>query len=133
MLDLQDTVETELWGTNTLTATAPAGTATVRSRASMIDGFFSKDPQQSYFVDNFVLTCAIPMITSEVLSGASLTLSGTCGKAGTNYIVLASTDLTLPLTSWTSIQTNQFDAFGNFSFTINPVSGPRQFFAIRVP
>ena len=37
----------------------PAGTVTVRSRASMINGFFSKDPQQSYFVDNFDLACTI--------------------------------------------------------------------------
>jgi hypothetical protein len=51
--------------------------------------------------------------------GTNLVFSGTGGTAGKNYFVLASTNLALPLASWTAIGTNSFDAAGNFSFT-NP-------------
>jgi hypothetical protein len=48
--------------------------------------------------------------------------------------VLASTNVALPLASWTTIATNSFDASGNFSFTngVNPAL-PKQFFIIRLP
>ncbi|HEX4122319.1 MAG TPA: hypothetical protein VH619_17010 [Verrucomicrobiae bacterium] len=42
-----------------------------------------------------------------------------------NYVLLAPTNVGTPTTSWTVLETNQFDAGGNFSFTnaINPARG----------
>ncbi len=45
---------------------------------------------------------------------------------GTNngpYYVLSSTNVALPLSNWTRLQTNSFDANGNFSFT-NTITTP---------
>jgi hypothetical protein len=52
-------------------ATAPAGTATVRARGSMIDGVFFQDPGQALVTDEWSLT-AIPEPTSVVLLGLSV-------------------------------------------------------------
>jgi autotransporter-associated beta strand protein len=76
---------------------------------------------------------AQPFITGVQLSGNSLVISGTNGTAGQMFEVLSSTDLTVPLTNWTSISTNTFTT-GNFSVT-NTVDTtlPRNFFILRVP
>jgi hypothetical protein len=47
-------------------AVAPAGTTTVRARASMLDGVFYQDPGQAFVVDDFSLTC-IPEPASVML------------------------------------------------------------------
>jgi autotransporter-associated beta strand protein len=60
---------------------------------------------------------ARPRITGSANSGGSLILSGTNGVPGWTYYVLATTNLTLPPTSWARIATNQFDASGGFSIT----------------
>jgi len=51
------------------------------------------------------------------------------GTATSNYVILVSTNLTLPLANWTPLRTNQFDANGQFRYT-NSVSAvkPRQFY-----
>jgi hypothetical protein len=135
VLDLQDqlTNAPNAWIAAAVSATAPAGTVTVRARASMINGFFSKDPQQSYFVDNFDLSCSIPAIRDQKLTTAGLTLTGTCGTPGANYNVLASDDITKPVSTWTKVGGGTFEETGTFVFTINPVDGPRKFFVIEVP
>jgi hypothetical protein len=43
------------WQEYVLIATAPAGTAEVRSRVSVIDGFYNMDPGQAFIVDDFTL------------------------------------------------------------------------------
>jgi autotransporter-associated beta strand protein len=58
-----------------------------------------------------------PRIVSCNSSGSSLLISGTNGVPGWTYLVLAQTNLASPLSDWTPISTNQFDASGNFSFT----------------
>lgn len=78
-------------------------------------------------------------------SGPSLTgldisnlQSGTVGISATNgtpngfFAVLVSTNLTLPIASWTSIVTNQFDSNGAFSGTVsvNPTA-PQQFLMLQ--
>jgi hypothetical protein len=80
-----------------------------------------------------VAPAAQPQFSSVVLSGNQLIISGTNGSANGNYYVLASTNLTLPLSSWTSIATDAF-VNGNFSFTntIDP-NLSRQFYIIQVP
>ncbi|MCI0333487.1 MAG: PEP-CTERM sorting domain-containing protein [Planctomycetes bacterium] len=76
------------FGTNTTVADAmwkqhrvrgsnvPAGTASVRVRASMIDGLFNTDPSQSGFYDDFSLT-AVPEPASVMLG-----LIGVLGLVG---------------------------------------------------
>jgi len=56
------------------------------------------------------------------------------GSPGSNYVVLASTNLILPFTNWTALTTNTFDGNGQLHFT-NPVSPakPRQFFIFKLP
>jgi hypothetical protein len=80
-----------------------------------------------------VAPAAQPQFSSVVLSGNQLIISGTNGSASGNYYVLASTNLALPLSSWTSIATDTF-VNGNFSFTntIDP-NLSRQFYIIQVP
>ncbi|HTQ30622.1 MAG TPA: hypothetical protein VMI53_05375, partial [Opitutaceae bacterium] len=77
-----------------------------------------------------------PAIVASVYSAIdqTLTLSGTNGTPGAAYYVLGSTNLTLPLTNWTFIGSDNFDANGNFIFPINlDPNSPRQFFLLQVP
>jgi T5SS/PEP-CTERM-associated repeat protein len=87
-------------------------------------------------VDGSIEVIAIPQpkIGSITVSGTSVIIAGTNGIAGANYAVLTSTNVTIPMTDWLSLVTNQFDASGNFSIT-NPIaSGELQsFFRIRTP
>jgi hypothetical protein len=78
-------------------------------------------------------TPAQPYLTSVSLSGTSLIINGTNGTPGLQFEVLASTNIALPLASWTSIATNTFNA-GNFSVTNTVDSGaPQSFYLLRVP
>jgi hypothetical protein len=63
-----------------------------------------------------------PVVSSQAISGGNFIISGTNGFAGRNYVVLTSTNITLPLTSWTPIATNAFENTGAFHATnaINP-------------
>jgi autotransporter-associated beta strand protein len=75
-----------------------------------------------------------PRIGSIKLSGSTLIFSGSNGVAGNNYYVIASTNLVLPLASWTRLATNSYDASGNFSFTNTVAPGtPLNFFALQSP
>jgi autotransporter-associated beta strand protein len=53
-----------------------------------------------------------PTINNVTILGSSLIFSGTNGVANGNYVVLSSTNLAIPLTSWTPLATNVFDANG---------------------
>jgi hypothetical protein len=71
------------------------------------------------------------------VSGTNLQLTGTCPQVG-NYMVLASTNVTLPLSQWTPLATSlvAISNINNFSATLTDVfhTGPvRQFFALYGP
>jgi autotransporter-associated beta strand protein len=74
----------------------------------------------------------VPQIGAVAVAGTNLVLQGGGGMPFGNYYVLASTNLALPLASWSHIVTNAYDAAGNFIFTnaISPVA-PQQFYLIR--
>ncbi len=74
-----------------------------------------------------------PGITGISLSGTSLVINGTNGVAGESYHVLTTTNLALPLPSWTVLPAGSFNA-ANFSIT-NPVipNAPQSYYLIRVP
>jgi rhamnogalacturonan endolyase len=75
-----------------------------------------------------------PHFNSVGLVGTNLVMSGNGGTAGSNYYVLASTNLLLPLVQWTPIVTNQFGTNGGFNFTNGVNSGtPLRFYRLQVP
>lgn len=74
-----------------------------------------------------------PVFKGFSVSGNQLSLSGTGGTPSWYYSVLASTNLLLPVGSWTRWQTNQFDGAGNFSCTnLIGAGAPPLFFRLEV-
>jgi hypothetical protein len=77
-----------------------------------------------------------PIVNSSsysVLNG-TLIISGTNGRPGETYSVLASTNLTLPVTNWNSLGSDVFDGNGNFIFTIDiDPNLPQQFYLLQSP
>ena len=75
-----------------------------------------------------------PHFNTPVVSGSTLTLSGSGGTPNTDYILLASTNVVLSVPSWDRVTTNQFDSGGNFSISMPITAGvPQQFFLIQLP
>jgi autotransporter-associated beta strand protein len=58
-----------------------------------------------------------PGITSFTLNGTDIVISGTNGQAGDAYYLLASTNMTLPISQWQTVATNVLGAGGSFTFT----------------
>lgn len=75
-----------------------------------------------------------PTIGEVSLSGTSLIITGTNGTAGANYLLLGATNLTLPMTNWTILSTNQFGPGGSVNVT-NPLdpAAPQWFYRLRLP
>jgi hypothetical protein len=74
-----------------------------------------------------------PYITNISLSGTNVVIDGTNGLAGASYNVLTTTNLALPLSSWTVLLEG---TFGGSTFSItNPVntSAPQSYYLLRVP
>ena len=74
-----------------------------------------------------------PGISTAGLSGGNLLLQGTGGTPNWYYNVLSATNLTQPLGQWIVINTNRFDASGNFNVTnaANP-NALQQFYILKV-
>ena len=92
--------------------------------------------QSNYGSTNFTLVAgsAMPQFGTFNLSGTNLIFNGTGGSPGSNYVVLASTNLTIPLTNWLALTTNTFDGSGQFHYTnnVNPAK-PQQFYIFKLP
>jgi hypothetical protein len=76
-----------------------------------------------------------PVITSTIVSGSQLTLSGTNGMAVGNYVILASANITTPRSQWIPLSTNFLDNTGPFTFVVpNAVTAanPVRFFTLQV-
>jgi len=84
---------------------------------------------------NAVLTVGPLGFANIVAVGdGSFVLSGNGGTINGVYYVLSAMDLTLPLTNWTFIATNQFDSFGDFIFTnAMQTNVPQQFYILKLP
>jgi len=68
------------------------------------------------------------------LAGGNLVFRGSNGVPGWNYYVLASSNVTMPLSNWTRLATHVFDGSGNFSFTNGvPTNASRQFYLLQLP
>jgi len=73
-------------------------------------------------------------IGSVTVLGSNLVIGGSNGVPFGTYYMRASTNVALPLTNWSRIATNTFDASGHFSFTnslIPPM--PQRFFRLELP
>jgi pectate lyase len=76
---------------------------------------------------------SVPIITQALLSPQGMILRGSNGPANNAYQVLASTNVTLPVSNWLPISVRAFDLGGSFDST-NPVTPglPQQFFRLLV-
>lgn len=73
-----------------------------------------------------------PVITDTSVSAGRFIFSGTNGFAGATYYIMSSTNMGLPLSSWTCESTNTFPAY-SFSCTNNVSSAqPQKFYLLKV-
>ena len=63
-----------------------------------------------------------PHITSISVSGTTLNLIATNGAIGGTYMLLETTNLTLPINQWTAVLTNSFDGSGNLNLSTNIIN-----------
>jgi hypothetical protein len=92
--------------------------------------------QSNYGSTNFTLLAGSgsPQFGVFNLSGTNLIFNGIGGSPGSNYVMLASTNLTIPLTNWLALFTNTFDGSGQFHYTNNVnLAKPQQFFIFKLP
>jgi hypothetical protein len=94
------------------------------------------DPQINLFqVRDITSTLgSAPTITGIAVNGTTLVMMATNGPANAAFVLLASTNLTLPLPQWTPVLTNSFDQNGNVSLSTNVVNSanPQEFYALSV-
>jgi hypothetical protein len=85
-------------------------------------------------VDGSIQVIGIPRFDTIAQFGTNLVISGSAGPTNASYRVLTSTNVTLALSNWTHLMTNQFDNLGNFVFTngISPAV-PQRFYRLQVP
>lgn len=75
-----------------------------------------------------------PEFGTVLKSADAIVMNGSNGPPGATYYVLSSTNIATPLSAWTPVLTNAFDANGNFSATnlIDPAT-PQRFFLLQAP
>jgi len=75
-----------------------------------------------------------PRIVAATVTNGSLIFSGTNGVPAVTYYVLSSTNLALPMATWTRVATNAFGPSGEFTFTnsVNPLV-LQSFYALLIP
>ena len=78
-------------------------------------------------------TNTAPVITNLLVDATVLELSGTNGTPNAFFQVLASTNLGSPKGLWPALNTNTFDAGGNFDSTLPASAVPTLFFQLQVP
>jgi autotransporter-associated beta strand protein len=81
-----------------------------------------------------VAPTAPPKFGGLTANGANLIFSGGNGVPLGSYVLLTSTNLSLPLANWTGVLTNQFDANGNFNITnALDANAPQNFYLLQLP
>jgi hypothetical protein len=115
-------VATNLWDGTSQTVSSSFNVSLNEKQAKLFRLTLASTPPKPGFSD--------PLFYST----SPLTLSGTNGIPGWPVVLLTATNLSTPLSQWTPVATNQFDANGNFSFTIGPGPGaPQQFYLLETP
>jgi hypothetical protein len=85
---------------------------------------------------NAVLTVILPLSFGNIIAAGDggFILSGTGGGSNGTYYVLTSSNLLVPLDSWTPVATNQFDGEGGFIFTNTmQTDAPQLFYLLQLP
>jgi len=82
----------------------------------------------------WVVSTVPPAFNSMVLDAGDLVLQGAGGTPNWDYFVLSTTNLLVPSSGWTAIQTNQFDVDGHFEFSVplDPAT-PQRYFRLELP
>jgi len=80
-----------------------------------------------------VLIFPPPLISSVSLSGNNLMMNGAGGAPNGTYSVLASTNLTVPLTNWALLTNGVFDSIGQAAISDFTSSNAMRFYLLRVP
>jgi hypothetical protein len=119
------------------------GTGHVATDFYLLPGWFGTPPigagnYRVVTVNNQVLLRYVstpqPIFSGPVVSGANLVLSGGGGVAGASYRMLSSTNIALPLASWTPVLTNNFASDGSFSDQLSfSAADARRFYCIIIP
>ena len=78
---------------------------------------------------------SVPTIgTPQIDIGTGMiTISGTGGTSGAGYRILSSTDIAMPLASWTEVGSGTFDGSGNFSTAVSLPNDPNRYYAVVSP
>jgi len=74
-----------------------------------------------------------PNFSNVRFSGGSLILSGANGTPSAQYRILTSTNVALPLASWTPVVTNVFASDGSYSYTNSAATNSAGFFILVSP
>jgi PKD repeat protein len=82
---------------------------------------------------SYIVASPNPTIGSAQISNGKFILSGSNGPAGVQYRILGSTNLDLPLASWTPLFTNLFAADGSYSYTNSSATNAASFFQLVSP
>ena len=84
-------------------------------------------------VDSFSITSLAPRFTNIFLdANGNLVLNGT-GGSGAPFSLLATTDLSQPLSNWATVFTGAFATDGTFLFTnTNPGNSAQQFYCVQL-
>jgi PKD repeat protein len=81
----------------------------------------------------YIMVNPVPTIGSPVLSGGSLIFGGTGGSANTQYRILSTTNVALPIATWIPVWTNVFKPDGSYSYTNSPLTNKATFFRLVTP
>jgi len=113
-------------------AASYAGTFTSYELPALDQGLAWKTSQLATNGRLWVVSTNPPVINNYNLGDGNFTFSGTGGTPNWNYDVLTTTNLALPVATWSNALSGQFDASGNFnvSLPVNP-STPQQFYLLR--
>jgi len=79
---------------------------------------------------NYVVVSSAPKLGNATVSGTNLVFSGTNGPVGVSYRILTTTNLTLPLASWTPVLTNTVSSSGRYAFTNSTTKGAAYFLLV---
>ena len=128
-------------GTYVLISNATAGTqgavAGTLPVVTVCGGGIAPDTTASLEIQNSALDLVVaapPEIGRLVVSGAMLSLTATNGPAGRTFVLLESTNLTLPLAQWKPVLTNSFDSDGNLNLNTNVInsSNPQEYYVLQI-
>ena len=82
---------------------------------------------------SYIVASPNPTIGSAQMSNGQFILSGSNGPAGVQYRILGTTNLALPLASWTPVYTNVFATDGSYSYTNSSPTNVAGFFLLVSP